>query len=261
MRFDKNRQWVGAVYAEDIYLIRNMLDEDSTLANSLHVEFDDPYRSERYPVSTVLFAVAGPPPQQLDWRMVERKTNLALIQILLDSGADPNIECGHERSISLVRDEVIARYLVDRGADLNLWSDHGGSPLFFSIWNYDPERLRMQLKLGADPHQCDPRTGETALHIAALMTPEWSEDYAGLEEATQLLLEAGVDPNTRTKVGGPPLSGDTPLHLAAGYGTKEIIKLLLDSGAEKTSVNAVGDTPIDYAAVRGRSDDVLKLLR
>ena len=41
MRFDKNRQWVGAVYAEDLRLVRQMLAEDPALGDSAHAEFDD----------------------------------------------------------------------------------------------------------------------------------------------------------------------------------------------------------------------------
>ena len=119
MRHDKNRQWVGAVYAEDLDLMREMLDEDAGLANSMHAEFDDPYRSDRYPVSTLMFAVAGPPPQQLDWRAVEREINFGVIKLLVESGADTNIECGHGLPLCVVRDEAVAQYLVEHGADIS----------------------------------------------------------------------------------------------------------------------------------------------
>ena len=269
MRDDKNQQWVGAVYAEDLDLMREMLDEDAGLANSMHAEFDDPYRSDRYPVSTLMFAVAGPPPQQLDWRAVEREINFGVIKLLVESGADTNIECGHGLPLCVVRDEAVAQYLVEHGADISRWTDNGGSPLFFSVWNYDPDRLRMQLKLGADPYQCDPRTGQSALHAAALMAPETSQQHTGLLEVVRLFLEAGVDPNGRTKANvesfalecGPPLHGDTPLHLAAGFGTSEIVRLLVESSADKTMTNNLGKTPFDCAAARNRAHGVLELLK
>ena len=82
MRLDVNRQWVGAVYAEDQELIREMLAADASLADSRHVEFDDPYREDRYPVPTLLFAVNGPPAQQLDWPENGRKINLDIVKLL-----------------------------------------------------------------------------------------------------------------------------------------------------------------------------------
>ena len=67
MQFDKNRQWVGAVYAEDLALLREMINEDASLANSSHREFDDPFRAEHFPVPTLLFALPS---------MVHRLSNL-----------------------------------------------------------------------------------------------------------------------------------------------------------------------------------------
>lgn len=39
------------------------------------------------------------------------------------------------------------------------------------------------------------------------------------------------------------LFGDTPLHVAAKHGHKEIIEMLIDSGGDRTIKNLKGETP------------------
>lgn len=269
MRFDKTSQWIGAAYAEDIPLLREMLMEDRSLANLAHVAFDDPYRGERYLVPTLVFAVAGPPPQQLDWRSIERPPKLELVRLLLEAGADPNIECGHGLPICHVRDRCVAELLIRHGADINRWSDGGGSALFFAIWNLDPSRLEMQLELGADPSLDDPRTGESGLHVACLQEPESREREADLLRIIELLLQSGADPVARTmrgtasfaREGGPVLNEDTPLHLAAGFAGESVVRMLVERGFDTSIANAVGETPIDIALKHQRPAGILELLR
>ncbi|MGE3820814.1 MAG: ankyrin repeat domain-containing protein [Isosphaeraceae bacterium] len=268
MRLDKHSQWIGAIHAGDKALLREMLAEDASLANSAHAAFDDPYREERYPVSTLLFAVAGPPSQQLDWRKIERRPDLELVRILLETGADPNVECGHGLPICHVRDKELAQLLIQFGADVNRWTDCGGSPLFFSVWNADSERLRMQLELGADVSMGDPRTGESALHVACLQVPESLEHEASLLEVIGLLFDAGIDPNGRTMSdaesfalkGGPPLNEDTPLHLAAGFSGESIVRELVTRGCDLRLKNGNGQTPRDVAVNRQRPVNLVRSL-
>ena len=260
MRFDLNRQWVGAVYAEDLSLMLEMLAEDPALANSAHKEFDDPYRSERYAVPTLLFAVAGPPPQQIDWRQIERPLSCDMVQLLLEAGADPNIDSGHGLPICYARDKRLAECLISHGADISRRTSGGGSPLFFSVWNCDPARLKLQLELGVDVTQCDLRTDESALHIACLQNPGTPEQEADLLEIVSILLNNGVDRHGRTKAnvethgleGCPLLFHETPLHVAAAFGTHSLIELLLNHGCDTSLRNAKGETPRDVALRRQR---------
>ena len=269
MRLDKARQWVGAVYAEDTDLMSDMLDEDPSLADSVHLEFDDPYREKRFPVATLRFAVAGPPQQQITWRQVERVINRDVVCLLLDRGADPNVYCVYGHPLSAVRQRDIAELLIERGADINLWHDNGGSPLWFPIWQADPERLRMFLDLGADPGQIDPETGESALHMAVLCAGRRNDSSWIADEfiVLQILLKAGVDLHRKTKVGCrsnarncPELHGETPLHFAAAHATEDFIKELLKFGADKTTRNAKGDTARDFAIKHNRPKVIEDLL-
>lgn len=63
----------------------------------------------------------------------------------------------------------------------------------------------------------------------------WAAGYGQLSSAT-LLLEAGADKNFQ----GP--EGQTPLHLAAAYGHHDVVKLLLNYGADPDACEDVSYT-------------------
>ena len=92
----------------------------------------------------------------------------------------------------------------------------------------------------------------------------------GWKETVELLLSAGADPSISNKKGETVVidigltrkknNGDTQLHRAAWYGKAEMVKLLLERGADIDMKNKYGDTPIHQAAENGRTDIVKVLL-
>ena len=56
------------------------------------------------------------------------------------------------------------------------------------------------------------------------------------------------------------LKGETPLHRAAAYGDENMIKLLLEAGADPSIKDANGDTPISWGSWHLRPSNVLRLL-
>src|SRR2546422_152210 len=113
MRQDINRQWIGAMFAEDVELIGEMLKEDPGLGNSTHEAFDDPFRARRLPVASLLFAVAGPPQQTVRWHQVKRRIDGRIVDLLLEHGADANIYSRHGRPLCWARERGIAKKLID----------------------------------------------------------------------------------------------------------------------------------------------------
>ena len=72
-------------------------------------------------------------------------------------------------------------------------------------------------------------------------------------EVARLLIEAGADVNA-TAAGGY-----TPLHIAASNGNREMVILLLESGADRTARCDQDKTAADYARERGHAQ-VLAML-
>ena len=54
--------------------------------------------------------------------------------------------------------------------------------------------------------------------------------------------------------------GETPLHRAAAYQSRETIQLLLDHGADPSLKDARGESPLSWASRHWRSRDTLRLL-
>jgi uncharacterized protein len=72
-------------------------------------------------------------------------------------------------------------------------------------------------------------------------------------EIVKMLLEAGADPNARQE------RGFAPLHDAAANGSEPLVELLLKHGARADAKTGDGKTPADMAAERGHKEIVEKL--
>jgi uncharacterized protein len=93
------------------------------------------------------------------------------------------------------------------------------------------------------------KDGFTALHLAA---------FFGEEEAAKILLERGAEVNV---VARNPNIVVTPLHSAAAGGYHpEIVKLLLEHGADPNAAQDGGFTPLHSAAQNDHRDVVEALL-
>jgi hypothetical protein len=226
MRHDENRQWIGAIMSEDVGLVADMLDGNPGLANSLHDAFDDPFRAKRFPVATLLFGVVGPPQQMIRWHQVRRPINREIIDLLLNHGADANVYSQHGRPLCWARDRDAIERLIRAGGDINLWHDNGGSPLNFSVWQFDPQRLEAQLALGADCKVVDPKNGDSVLHtLARSARSGWARDEAVVSECLSLLVAAGANLAVRNQ------KGATPLDVAEASGDEAIAALLGSAAA------------------------------
>ncbi len=115
------------------------------------------------------------------------------------------------------------------------------APLSLAAMDGDIETVRSLIAEGADVNASQ-GDGTTALHWAASRN-----DLA----MTELLLGAGADVGTRTRLGEM-----TPLFMAAKNGNADVIEALLGAGAEATSASTIGTTALMLAAGSGSPDAV-----
>ncbi|MBN1917636.1 MAG: ankyrin repeat domain-containing protein [Verrucomicrobia bacterium] len=136
-------------------------------------------------------------------------------------------------------DLELARWLSEKGADVNARSRDSTTPMILAAWRTkepDADRLGLLdllLARSADARAISQTYG-TALHGAARCQGE-----TGLE-MVRLLLENGADVNATD------LDDNTALHMACRFGRVEVAKLLLESGADPRAANRSGYTPLSY---------------
>lgn len=182
-----------------------------------------------------------------------------LVRLLLDSGANPNVEMDSCGCAAGTDDEAIRDLLVRHGA------------VYPPSWSLDREALR-QLVDGTSQRVRDPYVAAEVIAsedeglIDALLAddpeapgrledlqylPGWGDNAA----ITRKLVAAGLDPNRRT------FEGQTYLHVCARHGWETTARSLIERGA---SVNVLdekeGRTPLAVAVEHGQAGMVRLLL-
>jgi ankyrin len=206
--------------------------------------------------------------------------NLELSRLLLDHGADPNLDYGFA-NVSGVYSPLsnavqgghyeIARLLCERGATMNVAGGKMYDSLFHNaVAQRDIRFVRLMLEHGANVDAQNHFPPLTPLHVAANI---------GDVEKCKLLLEFKADVNAQTP------DGKTPLFVAAVWNHAAVCDLLLAEGAkldvhtacmlgkgaelrrfldtDATLANAkdpLGRTPLFWAARHGRTELVALLI-
>lgn len=134
--------------------------------------------------------------------------------------------------------------LVAKGADVNVRDQKKRTPLIFAASNGHTSIVEFLFSKGADINARD-SGGQTALLYASKRS---------FNETAAFLLENGAEVNVQSKK-----RGITPLMLAAGWGNLELVRMLLDHGADANLTDIFGKTAKSLAQERGNSD-VIDLL-
>lgn len=151
--------------------------------------------------------------------------HLDIVKLLLDHGADPNLDFGFinvrgpctplSYAVSAGYFEI-AKLLCERGAKLNVSVTRNHDSLFhYAVAYSDVRFVKLMLEHNADPDGTDSR-GLTPLHITAV---------AGSIEKAKILVDFKADINAQTK------DGATPLFFAAVFKHGKYCDFLLKHGA------------------------------
>lgn len=223
--------------------------------------------------------------------LAARQGELASVEALLAAGArvDQTSADGSSPLLVAVQNGFyeIARFLLEHGADPNLANRKGWTPLYLAVKNRNQETtaipapdtagvlpfIRALLDRGAHPNlriQADTEVhqGMTALWLKeAGATPLLRAALSGDLTVVRLLLAHGADPLL------PTFDHTTPLMVASGVGwadgmihehseqeTLQVIRLLLDAGADVNAANDHGITALHGAAYKGANQAVQLLV-
>jgi ankyrin repeat protein len=187
----------------------------------------------------------------------------------LDSGGlTPLLYAARENCLACV--EV----LLEKGADINLPDPDGVSPLLVAIMNANWDLADRLIAAGADVNQWD-IFGETPLFTAVNLRSRIDGGRASIDPLNKTtglaivktLLERGANPNSQlffqpaNLAGNTNTRGSTPLIRAVNNADTEVVRLLLEHGADATINMADRQTPI-HAAIAGRAAEkqVLELI-
>ena len=166
--------------------------------------------------------------------MASSRGYIEVVRTLTDRGADLSAQCDdwddyRDKEVKWTPLHVaskngrleIARILLENGADVNYQGYRCRSPLNIASRCRYTDLVRLLLDHGADLQAPD-EGGQTALHKGS---------FQGHFEVVKLLLERGVNVDFPGR-GNAGTAERTPLQCAARHGQLEIMQLLLDHGAD-----------------------------
>jgi ankyrin repeat protein len=209
-----------ACHTGDITRVRELLQQDPTLANTLG-DHEGYYLGAGAPLSNA--AAVG---------------RMDIVQLLLDHGADPNLpeEQYAPRGRALYSAVYhghfeIAKLLLERGAFPNPPVESSGDALWVSReWRPDKRMEQLLLSYGARPEpERPPEDWSTSEHNWLRISPLHFAARDGDVKKARTLLDAGADLASRDDH-----LRSTPLAWAAKHGQLKMVKFLLKRGAPKS---------------------------
>lgn len=154
-------------------------------------------------------------------------------------------------------DASLALLLVESGAELESPDGQGRTPLHEAVLYGHGTIVQALIDAGADVHARD-KHGDSTLHRASgnrnqEVARSLVKKEVDLLAIVGMLLRHSVDINARNH------ELVTPLHRAARNGRKALVSLMLENGAEATTTDHRGRTPLDDA-IANEDEDIIQIL-
>jgi ankyrin repeat protein len=166
----------------------------------------------------------------------------SLLPGVVDAQSSPQVEPLHEAAFAGDLDEV--RRLLEEGAAVDIPDGEGRTALMWASFNGHTSVNALLLEKGAAINTRE-ATGRTALMYAS------SGPFAGTVE---LLLEKGAEVNLQGTA-----EGFTALMTAAAEGQVEVVRVLMEYGANPDLEDVDGDTAESFATQEGHAQVVAAL--
>lgn len=205
-----------------------------------------------------------------------------MVELLLAAGADPNLLDSRMGASALHKAAQggvpeVARLLLEHGAFIDIQSPTlGHTPLHDAVWHKKLDMVKFLLSRNAKTTLrthggAIPLNFARAENLREIETTLLADDErrAGIVKAQTLMaavvvndldgvkraLAAGANVNEVSPMLGGPNDGHTPLLVAAREGYTEIVKVLLQAGADPRRVDGlIKATPGHKAGYRGRPE-------
>ena len=136
----------------------------------------------------------------------------------------------------------VMRALVRGRADLSRRHKHGHTPLMSAVERKNPAAVKLLLEAGPNPIEADGR-----LEILAWAVLTWGTVPDPCERALTVTV-AGHLVDSFGRVDEPAAEGWTALMFAAAHAQADLVKLLLERGADASLLTSKGETARSLAA-------------
>jgi ankyrin repeat protein len=206
--------------------------------------------------------------------------DVATVKALVTAKADPNYKAPDGAgafSLALARGhEDVARYMLDFDVDVNQTDRSGATPLHEAARLNKPALASDLVRRGANLEAVTARpAGRTSFFRIGELTPFLTAAENGHVGMLKLLVESGANPRAKNpdgvgavtlatqsrkfealkylvetvglSVNEPRKSGGSPLHTALRFGDPEVVKYLVEKGADLTVKDRQGRTPVESA--------------
>ena len=178
--------------------------------------------------------------------------NLENYRLLMDEGANPDpLENGKGSysPLAMAADHGLVEAvteLIGLGANVNWVNEDGADALKYAAAKGHVECMELLINAGANPALFD-HEGYSAIHNAV------DKQH---HDVVVKLLDAGVDVDLRIKSQAPSaVAGTTPLHWACANLDEEMVKILVEGGADINALSGKASTPLSYVYDFGDEED------